>query len=151
MPLLKKIYKYLTSRTCMDRQPNQYKQPLLCACLNSYYFYVNANTIWTQSAEWTERSRATVGMIASSVQTLGANGWKTISRLYIYTPYPSVLTVAAAVAALLKESFIWLHHRLTVRLCHLTGSNPDSLTHWGSAWRISCSAVQHNATWRTKI
>lgn len=84
------------------------------------------------------------GKIISNVQTLGLNGRKTISWLYIYTLYPSILAVAAAAAALLKGLFIWLDHRLTVWLCHLTGSGPDSLSHWGSAWRISCSAAQHN-------
>lgn len=54
------------------------------------------------------------------------------------------MAVAAAAAALLKRLFIWLDHRLTVRLCHLTGSGPDSLSHGGSAWRISCSTAQHN-------
>ena len=67
---------------------------------------------------------------------------KSVSWLYIYTLYPTTLTAAAA--ALVKGLFIWLHHRLTVRLCHLTGSGPDSLSHWGSAWRISFSAAQDN-------
>lgn len=73
-----------------------------------------------------------------------AKGRKTISWLYIYTLYPSILAVAAAAAALLKGLFIWFNHRLTVWLCHLTESGPDSLSHCGSAWRISCSAAQHN-------
>lgn len=34
-------------------------------------------------------------------------------------------TLSAAAAALLKGLFIWLDHRLTVRLRHLTGSGPD--------------------------
>lgn len=80
--------------------------------------------------------------MASNIQTLGAIGRKTISWLYIYTLYPPIL--AAAAAALLKGLFIWLDHRLTVRLCHLTGSGPDSLSHRGSAGRISCSSAQHN-------
>lgn len=84
------------------------------------------------------------GRIPFNVQTAGAKVRKTISWLYIYTLYPSALAVDAAAAALLKGLFIWLNHRLTVWLCHLTGSGPDSLSHWGSVWRISCSAAQHN-------
>lgn len=42
------------------------------------------------------------GRIKSKVQTLEAKGRKSISWLYIYTLYPSILAVAAAAAALLK-------------------------------------------------
>lgn len=57
--------------------------------------------------------------------------------------YRSLLTVDAAAAALLKGLFIWLNHRLTVRLCHLTVSGPHSLSHTqGLTW--SCNAAPHN-------
>ena len=69
------------------------------------------------------------GRIQFNAQTAGAKVRKTISWLYIYTLYPSALAVDAAAAALLKGLFIWLNHRLTVWLCHLTGSGPDSLSH----------------------
>lgn len=42
------------------------------------------------------------GRMKSKVQTLEAKGRKSISWLYIYTLYPSILAVAAAAAALLK-------------------------------------------------
>lgn len=76
-------------------------------------------------------------------------GKKTISWLYIYTLYLSILVVAAAAAALLKGLFIWLNQRLTVWLCHLTGSGSDNRPYWVSAWRISCTAQCGRPEWRS--
>lgn len=59
----------------------------------------------------------------------GSKSEENYFMIYIYTLYPSALAVDAAAAALLKGLFIWLNHRLTVWLCHLTESGPDSLSH----------------------